>query len=93
MDQTPLLFEGALIADEQTRVRRFYSDYDAALEGHVELIEIVKFDRIKRADLRPALAILHLGHPERRGSGSHLSTRAGMQKGISGIPFCTLSTI
>jgi hypothetical protein len=42
MDRTPLLFEGALIADEQTHVRRFYGDYDAALEGHVKLIEIAK---------------------------------------------------
>ena len=42
MVQAPLLFETTLVEDEKTALRRLYSDYDAALAGHVQLMEIAR---------------------------------------------------
>ncbi|MCK1432518.1 MULTISPECIES: hypothetical protein [unclassified Bradyrhizobium] len=40
MDHGPLLFETTCCEKENITVRRLYHDYDAALRGHAELIEI-----------------------------------------------------
>jgi len=42
MDQEPLLFETIMDRDGEIPVRRLYSDYEAALAGHAELVDIAK---------------------------------------------------
>lgn len=42
MVQAPLLFETTCSENEKTTLHRLYSDYDAALAGHVQLIEIAR---------------------------------------------------
>ena len=43
MDQAPLLFETTVVDDQDAlHTRRRYSDYDAALAGHAELVDLAR---------------------------------------------------
>ena len=43
MDPSPLLFETTVVNDrEELHTRRRYSDYDAALAGHAELVDLAR---------------------------------------------------